>query len=130
MQGVLDAPHSRGMTSGAKYEAFVSEGPNRSEKKEEGPRCRGPSWRRPLWPHSGPPHHRRNQCFNVRRANLLHHSAGFDAEKLQSAVGAGLTEGAEAPDIGPTDANRGRAHAQSLHHVGAAAEAGVDQDRN
>ncbi len=34
--------------------------------------------------------------LNAWRANLLHHSVGFDAEKLQSALDAGLAEGAEA----------------------------------
>ena len=81
-----------------------------------------------MWPHSGPPHHRGNQRFNVRRANLLHHSAGFDTEQLQSAVDAGLAEGAQAPDIRPADANRGRAHAQGLHNVRAAANPAVEKD--
>ena len=84
---------------------------------------REPSGRRPQWPHSGPPHHRWNQLLNAWRANLLHHSVSFDAQKLQSALDAGLAEGAETPDIGPADADRGRTHAQRLHHVSAAAEA-------
>ena len=42
----------------------------------------------------------------------------------------GLTERAQAPDIGPADADGGGAHAQRLGNIGAAAETAVDQDRH
>ncbi len=65
-----------------------------------------------------------------RRAHLLHDAHQFGPQQLQDALDAGLAEGAEPPDVGPSDADRGRAHAQRLADVGAAAEAGVNQDRD
>src|SRR5260370_3393737 len=78
----------------------------------------------------GPAHHRRHQLLDRRRADLLHHGVGFDAQTLEHALDAGLAEGAEAPDIGAAHAHRGRAQAQRLDDVGAAAEAGIDEDRH
>src|SRR6266545_2057291 len=67
--------------------------------------------------HSRPLHHRRHQCLDVGRTHLLHHRAGLDAQELEHALDAGLSEGAETPGIGPADADGGRAHAQSLDDV-------------
>src|SRR5262245_53540346 len=71
---------------------------------------------------SRPPHHVGHQRLDVGRANLLHDGAQFDAQKLEHALDAGLTEGAETPRIGPAHAHRGGAHAKRLGDVGAAAE--------
>ena len=49
--------------------------------KRGGPPLPGALRRRPLWPHSGPPHHRGNQLLNARRTDLLHHSVSFDAQQ-------------------------------------------------
>jgi hypothetical protein len=38
-------------------------------------------------------------------ADLLHHCVSLGAQKLEHALDAGLAEGAEAPDIGPADAD-------------------------
>src|SRR5919201_1674679 len=81
-------------------------------------------------PVSSPPHHGRHQVLDGGRADLLHHGVRLDAQELEHAFDAGLPEGAEAPDIGPPDAHRRRAHAQRLDDIGAAAEAGIDQDRH
>src|SRR5262249_28029961 len=75
-------------------------------------------------------HHGRDQMFDRRRAHLLGHGAGADAQDLEHALDAGLAEGAEPPEIGPAHADRLGAHAQRLDHIGAAAEAGVDQNRH
>src|SRR5262249_49454519 len=68
------------------------------------------------------PHHCRHQLLDRRRADLLHHGVGFDAQKLEHALDAGLAERAEAPDVGSSDTDRGGAHAQRLDDVGAAAK--------
>src|SRR5664279_69187 len=68
--------------------------------------------------------------FDGRRADLLHRALKLEAHQFKHALDAGLPEGAQAPDIGPPDADRGRAHAQRLDDVGATAEAAVDQDRH
>src|SRR2546421_200409 len=57
-------------------------------------------------------------------------SSGLAAQRLEHALDARLSEGPEAPEIGPAHADRLGAHAQRLDHVGAAAEAGIDQDRH
>src|SRR5262245_14356141 len=79
---------------------------------------------------SSPAHHRRHQLLDRRRAHLLHHGVGFRAQKLERPLDAALAEGAEAPDIGPPDADGIGADAQRLDDVGAAAESAVDDDRD
>jgi len=65
-----------------------------------------------------------------RGADLLHDAQQLGPQQIQHALDARLAEGAKAPDVGPADANRGRAHAQCLADIGAATEAGIDQDRD
>src|SRR5215831_6438545 len=84
---------------------------------------------RPLGP-SRPSHHSRREMLDGRRTDLLHDAQQLGPQQLQHALDASLAEGAEAPDIGPSDADRGRAHAQRLADIGAAAETGVHQDRD
>ena len=52
-----------------------------------------------------PPHHRRHEMPDARRADLLHGGVELDAHQFEHALDAGLAEGAEAPDIGPADAD-------------------------
>src|SRR6516164_1483331 len=68
------------------------------------------------------PHHCRHQPLDRRRADLLHHRVGLDAQKLEHALDTGLAEGAEAPDVGSPNADGGGANAQRLDDVGAAAK--------
>src|SRR6185369_17299585 len=70
------------------------------------------------------------QMLDGRRADLLHGGVELDAQQLQHALDAGLAERTETPDVGPPDADRARAETQRLDDVGAAAESGVDQDRD
>src|SRR5262249_41360715 len=79
---------------------------------------------------SGPSHHGGRKVPDGRGADLLHDTQQLGPQQLQHALHARLAERAEAPDIGASNADRGRAHAQRLADVGAAAEAGVDQDRD
>src|SRR5262249_34166906 len=81
-------------------------------------------------PPSRPAHHRRHQLLDRGRAHLLHRGGGFRAQKLEHPLDAAWAEGAEAPDIGPPDADGVGADAQRLDDVGAAAEAAVDDDRD
>jgi len=76
------------------------------------------------------PHHRCGEVFERRRAELLHRDVGLGAQNSEHAFDAVLTKGAEAPQVGPTDTHRLRAHGQRLDDVGAAAEATVDQHRH
>src|SRR3954467_14681260 len=84
----------------------------------------------PLTPVSRPAHHRRREMLDRGSADLLHHGVGLGAQKLEHALDAGLAEGAEAPDIGPADADGVGADAQRLNDVGAATETTVDDDRD
>ncbi len=79
---------------------------------------------------SSPADHPRHEVLDARRAELLHDRAQLDPKQLCHALHARLAEGAQAPDVRAADADRGRAHAQRLDDVGAAAEAGIHQDRN
>src|SRR5580704_1207802 len=49
---------------------------------------------------SRPPHHRRPELFDRRRADLLHDGEELRAQQLEHALDAALAEGAEPPDIG------------------------------
>src|SRR5712664_1867397 len=77
-----------------------------------------------------PSHHRRGELLDRRRAHLLHDREQLEAQELERTLDTLLAEGAERPQIGPADRDAGRAHAQGLADVGAAAEAGIDQDRH
>src|SRR6266568_2813150 len=71
---------------------------------------------------SGPSHHRGHEVFDARRTDLLHGPVKLDAHQFEHALDSGLAERAEAPDVGPSDAHRARAHRQRLDDVGAAAK--------
>jgi len=77
-----------------------------------------------------PSHHGRHEMLDRRSTDLLHDGVRLDAQQFERTLDAWLPEGAEAPDIRPAHAHRGRSHAQRLDDIGAAAEARVDQDRN
>src|SRR5262249_6018392 len=77
-----------------------------------------------------PSHHCRHEGLDRRGADLLHHRVRLDAQHLERALDARLAERTEAPDIRTADAYGRCAHAQRLDHVRAAAEAGIDQDRD
>src|SRR5438552_10404289 len=74
--------------------------------------------------------HACREMLDGRRTDLLHGGVELDAQQLQHALDARLAERAETPDVWPPDADRARAEAQRLDDVGAAAEAGIDQDRH
>src|SRR5262249_30696324 len=68
-------------------------------------------------------HHRRHEALDFRATGLLHRGPQLGAQQLQNARDARLAEGAEPPEIGPSDRDAARAHAKRLDDIGAAAEA-------
>src|SRR5436190_12296009 len=73
-------------------------------------------------------HHGGHEVLDARRTDLLHGGVKLEAHQLEHTFDARLPECAEPPDVRPADAHRARAQTQRLHHVGAAAEAGIDED--
>src|SRR5258707_2495641 len=71
---------------------------------------------------SRPSHHGGRKMLDGRRADLLHDAHQLGAQQFQHALDTPLAEGAKAPDVGPSDTDSGRAHAQRLADIGAAAE--------
>src|SRR5262245_24735301 len=78
--------------------------------------------------YSSAPHHRRHQMPDGWCAKLLHDGVKLGTQNVEHAFDARLAECAEPPDIRPSNTNRGRADAQRLGDVSAAAKAAVDQN--
>src|SRR6266581_6140390 len=75
-------------------------------------------------------HKRGRDLLDGAHAALLHGTLELGPQQLEHALDAGLAEGTEAPQIGPSDAHALGAHGERLDDVGAAAEPAVDQHRD
>src|SRR5882672_4340939 len=76
------------------------------------------------------PHERRRKLLHCLHPALRHRRLGFGAQELEHFRHARLAEGAQSPQVGPADADGARAHGERFAHVGAAAEAAVDEHRH
>src|SRR5262245_5322182 len=77
--------------------------------------------------HSGrSSHETRVEFLHRAHSTLLHGRARLRAYEIEYTFDTLLAESAKAPEIGPPDANRLRAHRKPFNHIGPATESAVD----